>query len=364
MINVTKTYLPEKKRFLTYVDRIYKNGWVTNNGELVQELTLRLQDYLGIKNLVLVSNGTSALEVAYRLLELEGEVVTTPFSFVATTSSLVSNGLHPIYADINAKTFNIDPDNIDHVCRGSEVAIVATHVYGNPCDIDRIQSVAEKRGLKTIYDAAHCFGVKYRNRSILSYGDVSAISFHATKLFHTIEGGGIVVNNPDLLEEAQYRINFGIDGYDSVKSLGTNAKMNEFEAAMGLCVLDDIDLILEKRSQVADYYQSKLRDNVQFQEKNPLSSENNAYFPVLFESETECLAVLRELNAAQIYPRRYFYPSLDTLPYHRYQQHMPISRDVASRIMTLPIFPDLRKNEQDVIISLVNQGLKAAHGKA
>ncbi|CAA0096352.1 DegT/DnrJ/EryC1/StrS family aminotransferase [Zhongshania aliphaticivorans] len=352
MINVTKTYLPNKKKYKSYVDKIYESGWVTNDGFLVRELTERLEDYLNVRNLVLVSNGTSALEVAYRVLELEGDVITTPFSFVATTSSLVSNGLNPIFADIDISSFNLCPENVSRTNTGKESAILATHVFGVACDIDALQRQASKRRLKVIYDAAHCFGVKYRGKSILSYGDVSVISFHATKLFHTIEGGAIILNHDNLVEETKFKINFGIDGVDSVKSLGINAKMNEFEAAMGLCVLDDIELILEERQEIADFYFTELNDYVSFQGKSPLSNSNNSYFPVLFENKKICETVLCGLNREDIFPRRYFAPSLDTLPYISGGQFMSVSRDISSRVMALPIYPGLAKEDQ---IRIVNQ---------
>jgi dTDP-4-amino-4,6-dideoxygalactose transaminase len=363
MINVTKTYLPNKKKYQSYVDTIYSSGWVTNNGALVQELAERLRDYLGLEDIVLVSNGTVALEVAYRLLGMKDDVLTTPFSFVATTSSLVSNGLRPVYSDIHPETLNIDPIKLRDNLSGNESGIVATHVFGNACDISAIEAIANANRIKVVYDAAHCFGVEYKGKSILGCGDISTISFHATKLFHTIEGGAIVVNNPALREEARFRINFGIDGVDSVKALGTNAKMNEFEAAMGLCVLDDIDLIFEERSEIASYYFRLLEGFVQFQSTNPESTTNYGYFPVLYQSEHECLTIMRSLREMNIFPRRYFYPSLDTLPYHITEQCMPVSRDVSSRIMALPIYPGLKRSEQNVIVNTIKKGLKLAHGQ-
>lgn len=356
MINVTKTYLPDKKKYLSYVDRIYKNGWVTNNGELVQELTNKLEEYLNVKNLILVSNGTSALEVAYRVLKLDGDVITTPFSFVATTSSLVSNNLNPVYADIDCNSLNINPKNIEKIV-GKKSAVVATHVFGNPCEINEIESIAKNNNLKVVYDAAHCFSVNYKGKSILSYGDISTISFHATKLFHTIEGGAIVVNDDSLIEDVKNRINFGIDGYDSVRSLGTNAKMNEFEAAMGLCVLDDMSYILEMRENVFDYYTRQLKNYVDFQCFNLDGTRNFAYFPVLFKNEVECLKVQGTLNGIGVYPRRYFYPSLDTLPYVEKKEEMLVSRDTASRILSLPMYAGLSMGNQKEIVNAIKNSV-------
>jgi dTDP-4-amino-4,6-dideoxygalactose transaminase len=355
MINVTKTYLPDKNKFLSFVDKIYASGWVTNNGPLVRELEARLTDYLGIKNLVLVANGTIALEIAFRLLELQGEVITTPFSFVATTSSLVSNGLQPVFADIDPAAFNLDPKNIENKISERTRAILPVHVFGNACDVEEIERVANKHNLRVIYDAAHAFGVNYKGNSLLSYGDVSTLSFHATKLFHTIEGGALVINDDALVQEARFLINFGIDGPDSVKALGTNAKMNEFEAAMGLCVLDDMDRILEQRKVVHELYTKSLSDYVQLQVMNSACTRNYSYFPVLFTDEEQALTIQRALNDQGINPRRYFHPSLDTLPYIKGSETMPISRDISNRILALPLYSDLQEMEQMKIIKIIQE---------
>jgi dTDP-4-amino-4,6-dideoxygalactose transaminase len=357
LINVTKTWLPDKQKYFSYIDRIYESGWVTNNGPLVKELEARLSEYLGVKNLVLVANGTIALEIAYRLLKLEGEVITTPFSFVATTSSLVSNGLEPVFSDIDSQTFNLDPMNLEAAISNKTTAIVPTHVFGNACDVEAIEKIAKQHNLKVIYDGAHTFGVRYKGESILRYGDVTTLSFHATKLFHTGEGGALVVNDDSLVEEARFLINFGIDGPDSVKALGTNAKMNELEAAMGLCVLDDIALIMERREEVFDRYRQALDGSVDFQVQNQDSTRNFSYFPVLFESEEQTLRVQKALNENNIRTRRYFHPSLDMLNYLDNRQFMPFSRDVSSRILCLPIFPSLGEEDQRRIIGIVKENL-------
>jgi len=261
MINVTKTYLPNKKKFIKYVDEIYKNGWVTNNGPMVTLLEKRLSKYLGVKNIVLVSNGTVALEIAYRALAIEGDVITTPFSFVATTSSLVTNGLNPIFTDIDSQTLNMDPRNIENIITPNTGAIVPVHVFANACEVEKIDALAKKHNLKVVYDAAHAFGVQYKGKSILNYGDVSTLSFHATKLFHSIEGGALIINDDGLVEKARYLINFGIENAESIPELGTNAKMNEFEAAMGLCMLDEMKFVNKKRKEVFELY--KMRTQLQ-----------------------------------------------------------------------------------------------------
>lgn len=357
MINVTKTYLPNKEKYKAYIDEIYENGWITNNGPLVQRLEKRLAEYLGVKNIILVSNGTVALEIAYRTLGLKGFVITTPFSFVATTSSLVINQLLPIFADIEEKTFNIDPKNIEKLITPNTSAILPVHVFGNACEVEEIEKIAKKYNLKVIYDAAHAFDVKYKNKSILNYGDISTLSFHATKLFHTIEGGALIINDDELVEKAKYLINFGIKNQEEIPELGTNAKMNEFEAAMGLCILDDIDDIKQKRADILENYKEKLKDLVLFQESNQHSSKNYSYFPVVFKNEEQLLKVQKALNVNSVFPRRYFYPSLDRLEYIEPKQECKISRDLSKRVLCLPVYTDLEKYEQNLIINLITQNL-------
>lgn len=357
MINVTKTYLPNKEKYKQYIDEIYANNWVTNNGPLVQRLEKRLAEYLGVKNIVLVSNGTVALEIAYRTLGLKGFVVTTPFSFVATTSSLVTNGLLPIFADIDPNTLNIDVNKIEDSITPNTSAILGVHVFGNACEVEKIEQIANKHNLKVIYDAAHAFDVQYKERSLLNYGDISTLSFHATKLFHTIEGGALIINDDDLVQKARYLINFGIENTESIPELGTNAKMNEFEAAMGLCVLDDIEEIKQKRKLVVENYRKELKDLVQFQEQNENATENYSYVPVVFKSEEQLLKVQKALNDKKIFPRRYFYPSLDTLTYIEPKQKCKISRDISKRILCMPIYAELEKDIQNEIIEIVKMNL-------
>jgi dTDP-4-amino-4,6-dideoxygalactose transaminase len=357
LINVTKTYLPNKEKYKKYIDEIYSSGWITNNGPLVKKLEKRLTKYLGVKNIVLVSNGTAALEIAYRTLGLKGFVITTPFSFVSTTSSLVTNGLLPIFADIDKKTLNLDSKNIEKLITPNTSAILPVHVFGNACEVEEIGKIAKQYNLKVIYDAAHAFDVKYDGQSILNYGDISTLSFHATKLFHTIEGGALIINDDELAQKARYLINFGIKNTEEIPHLGTNAKMNEFEAAMGLCVLDDIEEIKEKRKIVIENYRKELVNLVQFQEHNKNATENYSYFPVVFESEEQLLKVQKALNNKQIYPRRYFYPSLDTLPYIEPKQQCKISRDISRRILCLPLYVELEKSNQDKIIKIIKSSI-------
>ncbi len=357
MINITKTYLPNKKKYKGYIDKIYKSGWITNDGPLVKELENRLADYLGVKNIVLVSSGTSALELAYRSLDLEGYVITTPFSFVATTSSLITNGLKPIFVDIDKNTLNIDTSKIEESITPNTSAILPVHVFGNACDIKKIKAIAKKYKLKVIYDAAHTFGVNKKGESILKQGNISTMSFHATKLFHSIEGGALIINDDALVEKARYLRNFGIESPESIPELGSNAKMNEFEAAMGLCVLDDIQLILSEREEIDHYYQQELNDFVQVQKMNKEYSKNYSYYPIILKSNKEALKINNALNKQKIFPRRYFYPSLDSLPYIEPKQYCKTSRNISNRILSLPIYPGLAKKDQTKIINIIKSCL-------
>mgnify|MGYP003434935300 FL=1 len=357
MINVTKTYLPNKEKYKKYIDEIYENGWLTNNGPLVQRLEKRLAQYLGVKNIILVSNGTVALEIAYRTLDIKGFAITTPFSFVATTSSLVTNNILPIFADIDSNSFNLDPKNIEKLITPNTSAIVPVHVFGNACEVEEIEKIANKHNLKVVYDAAHAFDVKYKNQSVLNYGDISTLSFHSTKLFHSIEGGALIINDDELVQKARYLINFGIKNTEEIPHLGTNAKMNEFEAAMGLCVLDEIENIKNSRKEVYETYQKELNGIVQFQEQNKNATENYSYFPIVFKTEEQLLKVQKALNDENIFPRRYFYPSLDTLEYIEPKQECKISRDISKRILCLPIYAELTKAEQNSILNIIKQNI-------
>ncbi|MDB5984875.1 MAG: aminotransferase, DegT/DnrJ/EryC1/StrS family protein [Pseudomonas sp.] len=350
MINVTKTYLGDINKFKAYVDGIYSRGWLTNHGPLVTELEERLRDFLGVKHVLLTNNGTLALQVAYRALGLSGSAVTTPFSFVATSSSLQWEGIRPIFADIDARTWNISPEHIESRIVSDTTAIVGTHVFGNPCAVERIEQIAHKHKLKVVYDGAHAFAARHAGKSVLSWGDISTLSFHATKLFHTIEGGAVITNDDELARQVFLLCNFGIADVDKIEGIGINAKMNEFSAAMGLCILDDIDNILEQRAEIAHHYQSTLGDYMDLQQAEPDSQLNHAYFPIGLTGEQQLLRVRAALNDKGINPRRYFYPSLDTLEYLQPQAAQSTSRNLAQRVLCLPIYPGLARADQDKII--------------
>ncbi|MEZ8375754.1 DegT/DnrJ/EryC1/StrS family aminotransferase [Vibrio cyclitrophicus] len=363
MINVTQSYLPSIEKYKKLVDEIFESGWITNNGPMVSRLERVLENHLGVKNVILVSNGTVALQVAYKALGLSGEVVTTPFSFVATTSTLKWEGLSPVFADIDEKTLNINPQEIEKKISSETSAILGVHVFGNPCDVEKIDKIAKDKKIKVIYDAAHAFGTTFKGNSVLNYGDISTLSFHATKIFHTIEGGAIICNDDQLCAEMRKMINFGITKPDSIESLGVNAKMNEFEAAMGLCVLDDFDTIQIKRSVIKDEYLSNLRSYFSFQSRS--KGANNSYFPVIFKSEEELLSVVEDLKKAQISPRRYFYPSLNKLDYldDKEKSECPISESISKRILCLPLYAGLDVKTVKRICKIITDNLEGNREK-
>jgi dTDP-4-amino-4,6-dideoxygalactose transaminase len=353
MIPVTKPYLPPKEKFQKYVDGIWKRNWITNNGPLVNEYELQLKKYFGLKHLLYLNNGTIALQFAIKALGLNGEIITTPFSFVATTSSIVWEGCTPVFVDIDPETLNIDPAKIEAAITKDTSAILATHCFGNACDIDAIQAIADKHGLKVIYDAAHCFGTTYHGKSVFEYGDISTLSLHATKMIHSTEGGLVVTQNPNLLRDMAFMRNFGIKGPENFHGVGINGKNSEFHAAMGLCVLEEADEILQKRKQQCDYYDKKL---VNLKARRPKVQEgcgfNNAYYPVIFQSEEAAVSAKAKLELKEIFPRRYFYPSLSRLPYLD-RSETPISDDVAKRILCLPLYHELDEFEQDMIVRIL-----------
>jgi dTDP-4-amino-4,6-dideoxygalactose transaminase len=353
MIPVTKPFLPKINEFEEYIHSIWERQWLTNNGPLVNELELKLKNYLNIKHLLFVSNGTLALQLAIKALELKGEIITTPFSFVATTNTILWEGCTPVFVDIDEETFNIDPKKIEAAITPQTSAILATHVYGNPCDIDAIQEIADRYSLKVIYDAAHCFGTNYKNRSVFAYGDISTTSFHATKVFHTIEGGAVFTNSPDLLKKMALMRNFGHNGPDEFSELGINGKNCEFHAAMGLCNLKAVDEILDKRRLLSYYYWKALSPlEAKYPKLNENLDYNYSYFPVLFDSQDFMLQCLKALENEKIYCRRYFYPSLSTLPFVT-QTHMPICESIAKRILCLPLYHTLTCSDLDLISRII-----------
>ncbi|PST83261.1 aminotransferase DegT [Pedobacter yulinensis] len=353
MIPVTKPFLPDLQAYHAYVGSIWERQWLTNNGPLVNELELKLKAYLGINHLLFVSSGTIALQMAIRALGLTGEIITTPFSFVATTNSIIWEGCKPVFTDIDPETFNIDPLKIEAAITPQTSAILATHVYGNPCDIAAIQEIAHRHQLKVIYDAAHCFGTKYKGRSVFAYGDISITSFHATKLFHSTEGGAVFTADPELLRKLSLLRNFGHNGAEDFAGLGINGKNSEFHAAMGLCVLKSIDDILDKRRLLSFYYWRKLNGlPLKYPKLNNDLDYNYAYFPVLFDSQELMLKCLRALENEKIYCRRYFFPALHTLS-HTGSGPLPVCESVARRILCLPLYHTLTSSDLDLITRII-----------
>lgn len=364
MIPVTKPYLPNREKLNQYLDGIYERNWLTNNGPLVQDLTSRLEEYLGVENLLLVANGTLALQIAYRALGINetvngkpAEAVTTPFTFIATASSLKWEGIQPVFADIDPKTWCMDPANIEASITSNTRAIVPVHVFGNACDLEAIGSIAQKHNLKVIYDASHAFGVNYKGESLLKHGNAATLSFHATKLFHTGEGGAIVFKNREDLERAKRMINFGIAGPDTIEELGINAKMNELQAAMGLCVLDEIEANMAARQDLWTYYQRELAGLVRLQKRSDDLSYNAAYFPAVFEDEAVTVRIASILKENGILARRYFFPSLETVNVFGVQDGKSVSSDIAGRILCLPIYATLSPHERKRIVTMIQDEL-------
>lgn len=353
MINVTKPFLPPKEEYQQLLEGIWERNWLTNSGPLVNDLELKLKEYLGLDHLLYLNNGTIALQIAIKALGLKGEIITTPFSYVATTSSIVWEGCTPVFTDIDAKTFNIDPAKIEAAITNNTTAILATHVYGNPCDIDAIQKIADKHGLKVIYDAAHCFGTTYKGKSVFAYGDVSTTSFHATKLYHTVEGGAVITKDPELLKKMAFMRNFGHNGPDDFAEVGINGKNSEFHAAMGLVNLKHIDRILTSRKELSAYYNLKLqKTELQKPEIEKDTDYNYAYYPVVFATEEQLLTAVKLMNDQNIFPRRYFYPLLSNF-FTKEKYDLPVSDSISRRILCLPLFEGLQQEEIDGICKLI-----------
>lgn len=352
MIPVTKSYLPPIEDYIEYLRKIWDSNQLTNNGSFVQELEQRLKEYLGVKHLFFVSNGTIALQIAIKALDLSGEIITTPFSYVATTSSIVWEGCQPVFVDIDPKTMCIDPELIEAAITPQTTGILATHVYGIPCAVEKIQQIAQKHSLKVIYDAAHTFGVKYQGKSLVSYGDISTLSFHATKLFHTVEGGAIVTDDDETAHRIGYMRNFGHKSQEEFWGLGINGKNSEFHAAMGLCNLPHIEEIIATRKKVSNWYEELLAGSGLTRPILPEGTEYNySYYPVIFPTENALIQARDRLNLAEIFPRRYFFPSLETLPYVISRQVLN-SQKASQRVLCLPLFNDLSRESVEEICKL------------
>ena len=358
MINVTKTFFPPIEEYQMQLQRIWSNQWLTNRGELVLELEEKLKKYLEVNHILITNNGTIPLQIALKLLGKEGEIITTPFSYVATTAAIVWENCKPVFVDIHPEYLTIDETKIEEAITDKTTAILATHVFGNPCNVEVINSIAQKHNLKVIYDAAHAFGVTYNEQSIFNYGDISTCSFHATKLFHSGEGGALFAKDSDLQHQLFYSHNFGHNGPLAFYGLGINAKISELQGAMGLAVLPHMQTILSERKKVVDFYNSQLDfDKLKTIKIRSNTEWNYSYYPVIFESEKKLLEVQAALNQMQIFPRRYFYPSLNKIEYIEASE-MKVSESIASRVLCLPLYVGLKNAELHQIITTINYALK------
>ncbi|OHB69698.1 MAG: aminotransferase [Planctomycetes bacterium RBG_16_43_13] len=361
-IYVTQPVLPPLEEFLPYLEKIWESKWLTNGGPFHQELEKKLAEYLGVEHLALFANGTLALVTALQALRINGEVITTPFSFVATAHSLLWNGIKPVFVDIHPETFNLDPDKIEAAITPHTTAILPVHVYGHPCDVERIQKIADTYGLKVIYDAAHAFGVNYKGESLLKYGDLSILSFHATKVFNTFEGGAIICPDAKIKKRIDDLKNFGYAGEVTVVATGINAKMNELQAAFGLLQLKHIDKALEMRRVLDARYREQLSSvpGITCLSLPSDTKYNYSYFPIVVGkdyplSREELHTKLRNHG---IYARLYFYPLISEFPMYRglpsaAQSNLPVARKIADQVICLPIYPDLENETITRIVSII-----------
>lgn len=354
-VYVTRTFLPPINEYEKYLKKIWQNNQLTNQGPLLKKFEDRVKKYLGVKYFHFVTNGTLALQIALKALDIEeGEIITTPFSYVATTSAILWERCKPVYVDIDPKTLCIDAEKIEKAITSKTKAILAVHVFGIPCDVNKIERIAKKHKVKVIYDAAHAFGCEYKGSSLFNYGDISIGSFHATKVFHTIEGGCLVTKNKEISKKIDLIKRFGHHGDDHYM-LGINAKASEFQAAMGLANLRYVKKLIEARKIIYNLYNKGIDDRVQKPNVPSNIKYNYSYYPILFRSEKNLENVVFALNEQNIFPRRYFYPSLNNLPYLHNSNKCPISVDISNRILCLPLYPGLKKNPLNKIIKIVNK---------
>ena len=350
-VYVTQPFLPPLDEFVPYLKNIWESKWLTNMGKYHQQFERALADYLEVKYVSLFTNGTLALVTALQSLRITGEVITTPYSFVATTHALHWNGRKPVFVDIEPEHCNINPDKIESAITPKTSAILPVHVYGNPCNVNKIGEIADIYGLRVIYDACHAFGVELNGKSILNFGDLSVLSFHATKVFNTFEGGAIICHDEKMKKRIDFLKNFGFAGETTVIAPGINAKMSEFQAALGLLQLKYIDEAIEKRKRIAYSYREHLSDVKGIKLLNDVEDveHNYAYFPILIdqkEFDASRDEVYKKLKKHNIYTRRYFYPLISQFPTYRglpsaSPENLPVAEKVANEVLCLPIYPDL-----------------------
>ena len=364
-IPVTEPFMPPIQEFVPYLERIWESKWLTNAGQFHKELEERLAEYLGVKHLSLFSNGTIALIVALQSLRISGEVITTPYSFVATAHSLLWNNIKPMFSDIDPISFNLDPDRIESAITGQTTAIMPVHCYGNPCDVDAIQRIADRYGLRVIYDAAHAFGVDYNGQSVLNHGDLSVLSFHATKVFNTFEGGAIICADAKSKQRIDHLKNFGFVDEVTVAAPGINGKMNEIQAAFGLLQLEHVENSIASRRSIDARYRAALADidGITPYTLCPNATSNHSYFPILVD-ERYALGrdgLYQRLRDNGILARRYFYPLISDFPMYRglgsaEPARLPVARRIASQVLCLPIFPALTDEDFDLIVEIIRDG--------
>jgi dTDP-4-amino-4,6-dideoxygalactose transaminase len=361
-IYVTQPTLPDLDDFIPYLESIWTAKKLTNGGPFHQQLEDALCEYLGVKYISLFTNGTIALLTALQALRITGEVITTPYSFVATTHSLLWNDISPVFVDIDPVSLNMDPSKIVAAITPKTTAIMPVHCYGHPCDVDQIQKIADDYNLKVIYDAAHCFGVKFHGTSVLNYGDLSVISFHATKVFNTLEGGAIVCPDAKTKQHIDHLKNFGFVDEVTVVAAGINGKMNEVSAAFGLLQLKGVDAAQQKRKALDRHYRLGLQDVAGIHCVTSAAEDvaNYSYFPILVQEDYPLRRdeLYKKLHAANIYARRYFYPLISDFPMYRGMPsaapaNLPIATKAANEVICLPIYPDLDLSQIDRVIDLI-----------
>ena len=362
-INVTQPFLPPLEEFQIYLQQIWENKHITNNGPFHKQLEQELCNYLGVKQISLFANGTIALLIAIKALELKGEVITTPYSFVATAHSIKWNGLEPVFVDIDPLTCNLDTKKIENAISDQTTAILPVHVYGNPCNTEKIAEIAERYGLKIIYDAAHAFGVTVNGNSILNSGDLSVLSFHATKVFNTFEGGAIVCHTAEMKKKIDDLKNFGFQDQTTVEGIGINGKINEVQAAMGLLQLKYIDQVIEKRNRIAELYREKLSEvnGISFLDGIKGVKHNYSYFPIFINEREYGMnrdKVYEELTNHNIFTRRYFYPLISRFSAYKNlpsaeEKNLPVAEQISSEVICLPIYPDLEHRDVERVIGIL-----------
>ena len=358
-IFVTKATLPPKEEFIQYVDKIWDSAWLTNMGDVHNRLEKRLSEFMDGVEVVLTVNGHLALELALQSLKIDGEVITTPFTFASTTHAIVRNGLKPVFCDIKEDDFTMDPEKIEKLITKYTKAILPVHVYGNICDVEAIEKIAKKHNLYVLYDAAHTFGERYKGKSVADFGDMSVFSFHATKVFNTIEGGAVTLRDKKRREAIDFLKNFGIADKENVPYVGSNAKMNEFAAAMGLCNMNHLSEYIAKRKKICERYIERLSDikAVRLNKYGSDTEYNYAYFPIVVEERDKLYDALAKEN---IFARKYFYPCTNAYECYRGrfdEKLTPVALDISKKVLTLPIYPDLELDSVDRICDIIRRSL-------